>query len=98
MSDLSPVSALRLHFDQLPGETTDPIVEKNVFGVPVSQLVPQSVISWLDGTNSSSTQNDLNFVGVLPYKIDASQATSIGGYNDRSNIITRKVCFIHLTT
>lgn len=54
---LSPVSALRLNFDQLPTETTDTInPTKNVFGVAVpAQFVPERIISWLDNTNSDDS-------------------------------------------
>lgn len=53
--DLSPVSTLRLNFDQLPAETTDPInPTKIVFGVPVPQFVPESIISWLDNVDGGA--------------------------------------------
>lgn len=59
--DLSPVSSLRLNFDRLPTETTDPVTPtKNVFGVPVPQFVPESIISWLDTTANDSTCNQTN--------------------------------------
>lgn len=55
--DLSPVSTLRLNFDRLPTETTDPVTPtKNVFGVPVPQFVPESIISWLDNSDSGINQ------------------------------------------
>lgn len=87
-TDLSPVSALRLNFDQLPAETTDPIPEKSVFGVPIVQFVPQSVMSWLDGNNSNIIESNINLIGGLP-----ANAKTIGGCNKPNNIITRKVWF-----
>lgn len=62
--DLSPVSVLRLNFDRLPTETTDPIpLTKNVFGVPVpSEFVPDKILSWIDNSNTDykSNQHDLH--------------------------------------
>lgn len=88
MDDLSPVSVQRLNFDQLPSETTDPIPENSVFGVPVAQLVPQSVFSWLDGARANNAQNDLN----CPSRKNESQSMLLHGSTDSNNIITRKVC------
>lgn len=102
MNDLSPVSALRLNFDRLPIETTDPINQttNNVFGVSMTQFVPQRVISWLDNANigmnttnlihnQSKTQTDSN---------DAPDAVSLNFNNQciSAVIITRKVCLLHL--
>lgn len=91
-NDLSPVSALRLNFDQLPAETTDPATTTSVFGVPVAQFMPQSVISWLDGGN----QNLPDFIDVSPiYSLsEQSQFFSTNGSNEQSNIVTKKVCFV----
>lgn len=51
--DLSPVSVLRLNFDRLPTETTDPVpLTKNVFGVPVPEFVPDRILSWIDDSNA----------------------------------------------
>lgn len=91
-NDLSPVSALRLNFDQLPAETTDPTTTTSVFGVPVAQFVPQSVISWLDG----GKQNLADCIDGSPITPDQSQLFSTNESNDQSNIITKKVCFIVL--
>lgn len=93
--DLSPVSALRLNFDRLPTETTDPIEPtKNVFGVPVPQFVPESIISWLDNTYidteiNQTNQSDTQSNGSASEKIIISN-------NELSNT-TRKVCIISLT-
>lgn len=55
VNDLSPVSVLRLNFDNLKSETTDPEPDAtNVFGVPVRQLVPQRVISWIGNSTKSN--------------------------------------------
>lgn len=56
--DLSPVSVLRLNFDRLPTETTDPVpLTKNVFGVPVPEFVPDKILSWIDNSNSEVQLN-----------------------------------------
>lgn len=88
MDDLSPVSTLRLNFDQLPAETTDPIPEKSVFGVPVAQFVPQSVFSWLDGANGA--QNNLDCPSTMSSR--RNEMHVMHGSNEPSCVITRKVC------
>lgn len=87
--ELSPVSALRLNFDELPTETTDPITPtKNVFGVPVpAQFVPERIISWLDnndGVTSNSSHSDLT-----PNSISSDK--TIFSNSDLNNPIMRKV-------
>lgn len=100
INDLSPVSALRLNFDQLPSETTDVINHtKNVFGVPMPQFMPQRVISWLDnaniGSDNSTTiisnhSNNIKTNSIASSSSDAS--SSLLNCNDHCTIITRKVC------
>lgn len=52
---LSPVSALRLNFDQLAAENIDDEEEtKNIFGVSMPQFVPQRVLSWIENSNSAN--------------------------------------------
>lgn len=92
MDDLSPVSALRLNFDRLPNETTDePISIKNVFGVPIPQFVPQSVISWLDKTNISGNKMLSNYSNGKSTVI-FSNVLSLNCNHDPSKTVTRKVC------
>lgn len=89
--DLSPVSALRLNFDRLPTETTDPVTPtKNVFGVPVPQFVPESIISWLDNTNIDSGSNQSNHSDTQSNGLASEKVTFSN--NELSNAITRKVC------
>lgn len=90
--DLSPVSVQRLNFDRLPTETTDPITPtKNVFGLPVPQFVPESIISWLDNNTSldlvetPSNQFDITSNLSAAEKITFSAA-------DFPIPIVRKVC------
>lgn len=87
--DLSPVSALRLNFDQLPTETTDTITPtKIVFGVSVpAQFVPERISSWLDNTDgiiNNSSQSDLTPSSICSDKVIFSN-------NDLNNPIIRKV-------
>lgn len=82
--DLSPIAALRLNFDQLPTETTDPVnPTKNVFGVPVPEFVPESIISWLDTVDANPSDSHL------------SPSDKVIFSNDELNInpIMKKVCF-----
>lgn len=60
-ADLSPVSALRLHFDTLTPETTDPMAD-NIwkFGLPVSEFIPQGFASWMGQSASSRVANEAN--------------------------------------
>lgn len=81
--DLSPVSALRLNFDDLKTETTDPEPEpKNVFGVPVRQLVPQRVISWIENS-SASPDSEVEVISIA--------STSSASNNNEQPCISRKV-------
>lgn len=84
-NDLSPVSALRLNFDNLPIETTDTVTEtKNVFGVPMPQFVPQRVLSWLDNNAATnSAQSDTESI---------ASDTSSSNNNGQCTNVTRKVC------
>lgn len=90
VNDLSPVSTLRLNFDQLPSETTDPVTPtKNVFGVPVPQFVPERIISWLDnsqvdGGSINCNQSDGDSNSISSDKVIFSN-------NELNNPIARKV-------
>lgn len=84
-NELSPVSALRLNFDQLASETTDDEVEsKHIFGVSLPQFVPQRVLSWIE--NSAN--------GIDPEAEVSSNASgsSASNNNEQSPCVTRKVC------
>lgn len=83
--ELSPVSALRLNFDNLKAETTDEEVEtKSVFGVPVHQFVPQRVISWI-GNSAPPVANE--FDDELVSNGSSSASTS----NNNESCVSRKV-------
>lgn len=87
--DLSPVSALRMNFDQLPTETTDPITpSKNVFGVPVPQFVPESIISWLDNNVDAGSLN----VNQLDSQLSPSDTVVFSNNELNINPIVKKVC------
>lgn len=47
---LSPVSTLRLRFDQISPETTDDenVVQKSLWGFPVPPFVSGRVVSWIE--------------------------------------------------
>lgn len=93
VDDLSPVSALRLNFDQLPTETTDTInPTKNVFGVAVpAQFVPERIISWLDNTNgdNGSGSGGANQSDLTPNSTASDKV--IFSNNDLNNPIIKKV-------
>lgn len=84
--DLSPVSALRLNFDNLKTETTDPIPDTtNVFGLPVRQLVPQRVISWIENNSiHSPIDSDVEV-------ISNASTSSASNNNEHTSCISRKV-------
>lgn len=84
--DLSPVSALRLNFDNLKTETTDPEPEeKNLFGVPVRQLVPQRVISWIESNSlNSPIDSDVEV-------ISNASTSSASNNNEHTTCVSRKV-------
>lgn len=89
--DLSPVSVLRLNFDRLPTETTDPItLKKNVFGVPVPEFLPDSILSWIDNSNADFqiNQHDL---------LHQSNILTTDNVIELSNtVFIQKVCEINL--
>lgn len=89
--DLSPVSALRLKFDQIPTETTHTInPTKNVLGVPVpTQFVPERIISWLDNTNIDGCADISNQSDLTPNS--ASSENVILSNNELNNPIIKKV-------
>lgn len=89
--DLSPVSVLRLNFDRLPIETTDPVpLNKNVFGVPVPEFVPDSIISWID---SSTADLRINQHDLLKKSNITTTDKIIFSNNELSNaVIIQKVC------
>lgn len=92
--DLSPVSVLRLNFDRLPTETTDPVtLTKNVFGVPVPEFVPDKILSWIDNSNGELQQNQpdtLHRFNVL------ATDNAICRSDELSNsIVIQNVCHIH---
>lgn len=87
--DLSQVSALRMNFDQLPTETTDPITpSKNVFGVPVPQFVPESLISWLDNNVDAGPLN----VNQSDSQLSPSDTVVFSNNELNINPIVKKVC------
>lgn len=60
--ELSPVSALRLRFDQITPETADDEndllkEEKKIFGVSIPPFVRQRVAAWMSGGNGQSRDN-----------------------------------------
>ncbi|XP_031616329.1 myotubularin-related protein 6 isoform X3 [Contarinia nasturtii] len=89
--DLSPVSALRLNFDQLPTETTDTIKPtKNVFGVAVpAQFVPERIISWLDNSNNDGAFNHTNQSDLTPNSTTSDK--TLFSNNDLNRPIIKKV-------
>lgn len=89
VDDLSPVSSLRLNFDQLPIETTDTVnPTKNVFGVAVpAQYVPERIISWLD--NNDGASNYTNQSDLTPNSTTSDKV--IFSNNDLNNPIIKKV-------
>lgn len=90
--DLSPVSVLRLNFDRLPTETTDPVtLTKSVFGVPVPEFVPDSILSWIDNSNTDLQINQQNVLHQS--NIVATDNVVIFSNNELSNsVIIQKVC------
>lgn len=83
--ELSPVSALRLNFDQLTSKTTDEDVEtKNIFGMSLPQFVPQRIISWI-GNGAGGTESDAE-VG------SNASGSSVKNNNEQSPCVSRKVC------
>lgn len=91
--DLSPVSVLRLNFDHLPTETTDPVpLNKNVFGVPVPEFVPDSILSWIDNSSADVqiNQHDLQHQSNLTSTPDKIAFCN----NELSNSVIQKVCEI----
>lgn len=89
--DLSPVSVLRLNFDRLPTETTDPVtLTKNVFGVPVPEFVPDKIISWIDNTNADL---QINQHDLLQQSNQMPMDNAIFSNNELSNsVMIQKVC------
>lgn len=87
VDELSPVSALRLNFDQLANETTDEEVEtKNIFGVAVPQFVSQRVISWMgNSVNGSESVPDTDVTSN-------ASAASASNNNEQLPCVSRKVC------
>lgn len=84
--DLSPVSALRLNFDQLKPETTDEDVDsKHLFGVAMPQFVPQRVISWI-GNGASGSESDAEI---------CSTTSGSSSSNNNEPCVSRKVCRSH---
>lgn len=84
-AELSPVSALRLNFDQITSETMDEDVEtKIIFGVSLPQFVPQRVISWIEnsaGGGESDADGGSNASG-----------SSVSNNNEHAACVSRKVC------
>lgn len=90
--DLSPVSSLRLNFDRLPTETTDPVtLTKNVFGVPVPEFIPDSFLSWIDSSNADLQINQHQSNSMTTDNVIFSN-------NQWSNtVLFHKVCEINQT-
>lgn len=87
--ELSPVSALRLNFDQLTPETIDEDIEtKNLFGVSLPQFVPQRILSWIEQrTNSNDSDVDV---------CSNASGSSVSNNNKQMICVSRKVCPVHL--
>lgn len=88
--ELSPVSALRLNFDQLIPETMDEDVEtKNLFGVSLPQFVPQRVISWIgNGAGGGESDADVS---------SNASGSSVTNNNEQLPCVSRKVCpFVYM--
>lgn len=84
--ELSPVSALRLNFDQLTSETTDEDIEsKNLFGVSMPQFVPQRVRSWIENRTNSSADSDVDVCSN-------ASGSSVSNNNEQLACVSRKVC------
>lgn len=89
--DLSPVSVLRLNFDRLPTETTDPVpLTKNVFGVPVPEFVPDKILSWID-----NSEVQLNHDSLLRSNVMATDNVIFSSDELSNSVVIQNVCKIN---